>query len=119
MTAFYLIFRENVISMFIDNAEVVDLGVKMLTALMSPGPVIGIMFVLNFAFQGMGKGVQSLILSIGRQGIIYIPLLFIMRATVGLEGIIWAQAAADFICVIMSLVMFEIIKRGLKKNQPQ
>lgn len=119
MTAFYLIFRENVISMFIDNAEVVDLGVKMLTALMSPGPVIGIMFVLNFAFQGMGKGVQSLILSIGRQGIIYIPLLFIMRATVGLEGIIWAQAAADFICVIMSLIMFEIIKRGLKKNQPQ
>lgn len=117
MTAFYLVFRENVINMFIDNTEVVEIGVKMLTALMSPGPVIGIMFVLNFAFQGMGKGVQSLILSVGRQGIIYIPLLLILRAAVGLEGIIWAQAVADFVCVIMSLVMFSLIKRGFKKEE--
>lgn len=114
MTLFYLLFRANVINMFINDAEVVELGVKMLTALMSPGPVIGIMFVFNFAFQGMGKGVQSLILSVGRQGLIYIPLLFILRATVGLSGIIWAQAVADFICVIMSFVMFAFIKKGFK-----
>lgn len=117
MTVFYLIFRESVINMFIDNAEVVEIGVKMLTALMVSGPLIGIMFVLNFAFQGMGKGVQSLILSIGRQGVVYIPLLFILRATVGLDGIIWAQAVADYVCIIMSLIMFELIKRGLKKHK--
>lgn len=38
------------------TAQVIDLGVKMLLALMASGPVIGIMFVLNFSFQGMGKG---------------------------------------------------------------
>lgn len=85
MMLFYLVFRENVISMFIDDAEVVSLGVKMLTAIMSPGPVIGIMFVLNFAFQGMGKGIQSFILSVGRQGLVYIPLLFILNKLVGLD----------------------------------
>lgn len=116
MTLFYVVFKETVISMFINDPEVVELGVKMLIALMSPGAVIGIMFVLNFSFQGMGKGVQSLILSVGRQGLIYIPLLFILRATVGLEGIIWAQATADFCCVAMSLVMWSVIKKGLKKE---
>ncbi len=116
MTLFYLVFRENVIGVFIDNAEVIELGVKMLTALMSPGPVIGIMFVLNFSFQGMGKGVQSLILSVGRQGIVYIPLLCILNKAVGLNGIIWAQAAADFVCVVMSIVMFEIVKKSIKKE---
>lgn len=120
MMLFYLVFRENVISIFIDNAEVVDLGVKMLTALMSPGPVIGIMFVLNFSFQGMGKGVQSLILSVGRQGLVYIPLLFILNKLVGLDGIIWAQAAADFVCVFMSVCMYVFVMKGIKKkaNQP-
>lgn len=116
MMLFYLVFRENVISMFIDDREVIDLGVKMLTALMSPGPVIGIMFVLNFAFQGMGKGVQALALSVGRQGLIYIPLLFILNSTVGLEGIIWAQATADFCCVVMSVVMFAFVYKGIKKQ---
>lgn len=116
MMLFYLVFRENVISMFIDDAEVVSLGVKMLTAIMSPGPVIGIMFVLNFAFQGMGKGIQSFILSVGRQGLVYIPLLFILNKLVGLDGIIWAQAAADFVCVIMSIIMFIFIMKGINKK---
>ncbi len=116
MTLFYVVFKENVISMFIDDANVIELGVKMLIALMSPGPIIGIMFVLNFSFQGMGKGIQSLILSIGRQGLIYIPLLFILNAAVGLEGIIWAQASADYACVIMSLIMWFVVKKGIKKQ---
>lgn len=116
MMLFYLVFRENVISMFIDNAEVVNLGVKMLTAIMTPGPVIGIMFVLNFAFQGMGKGIQTFILSVGRQGIIYIPLLFILNKLVGLDGIIWAQATADFVCVVMSIVMFVFVMRSVNKK---
>lgn len=117
MMLFYLVFRENVISMFIDNAEVVDLGVKMLTAIMTPGPVIGIMFVLNFAFQGMGKGIQTFILSVGRQGIIYIPMLFILNKLVGLDGIIWAQATADFVCVIMSVIMFIFVMKGINKKR--
>ncbi|MCM1285404.1 MAG: MATE family efflux transporter [Acetobacter sp.] len=119
MMLFYLIFRETVISMFIDNKEVIDIGVKMLTALMSPGPVIGIMFVLNFAFQGMGKGIQSFILSVGRQGLIYIPLLFIMNRFIGLDGVVWCQAAADFACVIMSLLMWLKTKKDLKKQLTQ
>lgn len=118
MMLFYLVFRENVISMFIDNAEVVDLGVKMLTALMTPGPVIGIMFVLNFAFQGMGKGIQSLILSVGRQGLVYIPLLFILNKLVGLEGIIWAQASADFACVVLSIIMYAVVMKSIRKKSP-
>lgn len=117
MTLFYVMFKENVISMFIDNPEVITLGVKMLIALMSPGPIIGILFVINFSFQGMGKGVQSLILSVGRQGLVYIPLLFILRATVGLDGIIWAQAAADFACIVMALVMWSIIRKKQKTSQ--
>ncbi len=116
MTAFYVIFKERVIDVFIDNPDVVEIGVKMLVALMSPGPVIGIMFVLNFAFQGMGKGRQSLLLSVGRQGLIYIPMLFIMNRLVGLEGVIWSQACADYVCIVMALVMWFVIKKNLKKE---
>lgn len=117
MTLFYILFRENVISAFIDNAEVVDLGVKMLTALMSPGPVIGIMFVLNFSFQGMGKGLESLILSVGRQGLFYIPILFIFNRLIGLNGIIWSQAIADYACLVMSVCMFLYINSQIKKKE--
>ncbi len=105
MTAFYFFARAQVIGAFIDNDEVVGYGVKMLTALMSSGAVLGILFIINFAFQGMGKGLQSLILAVGRQGLVFLPLLFIMDKLVGLEGIIWAQPTADFICIIAAVIM--------------
>ena len=117
MTGFYLLFRRNVIELFINDAQVIDLGVKMLLALMASGPVIGIMFVLNFSFQGMGKGIQSMVLSLGRQGLIYVPMLFIMNKLIGLEGIIWSQATADICCVIMSIIMFIFINKGIKKKE--
>jgi len=117
MTAFYLFFRHDVIAVFIDNEEVIAYGVKMLTALMAPGPLIGIIFIINFSFQGMGKGFQSLIIAVGRQGMVYLPLLFIMDYLVGLEGLIWAQPAADAVCIVMSLVMFSVTVKKLQREK--
>ena len=116
VTLFYIVFRRQVIGIFIEDEQVIEYGVKMLTALMAPGAVIGIMFVINFSFQGMGKGIQSLILAAGRQGLIYLPMLFIMNSIVGLEGIIWAQPAADFFCVVLSLIMLKSVTNKLKKE---
>ena len=103
--------------MFIENEEVISYGVKMLTALMSSGAVLGIMFIINFAFQGMGKGVQSLLLAVGRQGFIYLPMLFIMDSLVGLEGIIWAQPIADFICIIAAVIMYGAVMKREEKHK--
>ena len=116
MTAFYIFFRKQVIGMFIDNAEVVDYGVKMLTALMSSGAFLGIMFIINFSFQGMGKGFQSLMLAVGRQGLVFLPLLFIMDKLIGLEGIIWAQPAADYVCIVLSIIMLAVVVKKLENT---
>ena len=119
ITVIYFIFTRQVVSVFIDDPAVIDYGVKMLRALMISGPVIGCMFVLNFSFQGMGKGTQSMILSLSRQGLIYFPLLIIMNKTVGLDGIIWSQAVADLVCTVMSVVMFLLVVRKLRRQHSQ
>jgi putative MATE family efflux protein len=116
ITVFYIVFRRNVIGIFIDDAEVIDYGVKMLTALMAPGTLIGIQFIINFSFQGMGKGIQSFILAASRQGLIYLPVLFIMDHFVGLEGLIWAQPTADFACIALSIIMFRHTVKQLNKQ---
>ena len=117
MTGIYLAFRHEVIAVFIDNEEVIAYGVKMLTALMAPGPLIGIIFIVNFSFQGMGKGFQSLLLAVARQGLVYLPMLFIMDWLVGLEGLIWSQPAADAVCIVLSLVLFFTTVHKLQREQ--
>lgn len=119
VTLFYIGFREQVIGLFIQNNDVIQYGVKMLTALMAPGTFLGIMFIINFAFQGMGKGIQSFILAAGRQGLVYLPMLFIMDHFVGLDGLIWSQPIADVICIIMSIIMFSSVTKKLTKNKKE
>lgn len=119
ITVFYIIFKRQVIGVFIEDPDVIGYGVKMLTALMTPGPVLGIMFIINFSFQGMGKGMQSLILAGSRQGLVYIPLLFVLDRLVGLEGLIWAQPTADFFCIILAMIMFASFMKKLNKAQNQ
>lgn len=116
VTVFYLVCRRQVIGVFIDDEAVIEYGVKMITALMAPGTFLGIMFIINFAFQGMGKGAQSLVLAAGRQGLIFLPMMFIMNKVAGLEGIIWAQPVADAFCIILAAVMFRATTKKLEKE---
>jgi putative MATE family efflux protein len=119
ITVFYLVFRRQVISLFINDEQVINYGVKMLEALMAPGCVLGVMFIINFSFQGMGKGSQSLILSVSRQGFVYLPLLFILNKLFQLNGLVWAQPSADFFCLALSIIMLVVTMKKLNKELSQ
>jgi multidrug efflux pump len=110
----YLIFTRQIVGSFINNEAVITQGIPMLRALMLSAPVLGIMFVFEFTFQALGKAVPTLILSISRQGFVFIPMLFAGRAIAGLNGIIFAQPIADVLAVFISLAMFMKIRKGLR-----
>lgn len=115
LTGIYFIFTRQIVNIFSNDAAVIDMGILMLHALMLSSSILGIMFVLNFTFQAMGKGVQSLILAVSRQGFIFLPLILILNKIVGLYGIIYAQPIADMISVLIAFGMFVLVNRELKK----
>lgn len=61
---------------------------------------------ISFSFQAMGMGKQSLILSSLRQGVVNIPLLFVMNHFFGLYGIVWTQLISDIITGIISYIVY-------------
>lgn len=118
LTLLYFLFTKNIINIF--NGEhdpaVTEYGISILRALILSGPFIGIMFTFNFAFQGMGKPLPTLILSLGRQGLIFLPLLIVMNKYVGFDGIVYAQPTADLFCVVLAFIMFLIVVKQQKKK---
>ena len=118
LTILYFIFDAQIINLFNGegNQEVTKYGVKILNGLNIAGPFIGILFTYNFAFQGMGKSIPSLVLSLGRQGLIFLPFLIIMSKVVGFNGIVYAQSTADLACILLAIIMFSVIKSKLKKD---
>ncbi len=112
LTILMVIARQFLIQAFIDDQEVISYGIQMVIALQMSGPVIGILFLCINTIQGMGKAFPSLVLTICRQGLIFIPSVFILNKIFGLEGVIYAQPFADYLSIILSIFLcFGLFKK--------
>lgn len=106
VTAVFIAFAGPLIQLFINNADVVEYGKYFLRAQVSIGPVVGFMFIFMGSFQSMGKSVPALILSVSRQGFAFFPIIIIANAFFGLDGVAWAQPAADVVSTLLAGVMY-------------
>lgn len=118
-TVLYFVFREPIIGLFISDSDVIAYGVRMLIAYMLSGPVIGILFVNMNCMQSVGHAFPATVLSVLRQGILLIPLLYLLRALFGLNGVILGQSVTDYIAVILSVFLWRKIRRGLEKKSEE
>ena len=112
-TVLFFVAREPIIRLFISDNDVVYYGVEMLVAYMVSGPFIGILFVNMNCMQSVEHALPATILSVMRQGVLLIPLLYLLEAVAGLDGVIYGQAITDYIAVILSAVIWSKIKRKL------
>lgn len=110
-TALFFFFREPIIRLFISDTEVINYGVEMLIAYMISGPVIGILFMNMNCMQSTGNALPATILSILRQGVLLIPVLYGLNALLGLHGVIYGQALTDYVAVFLSIIIWRWKRR--------
>ena len=110
------IFAEPLVRIFINEAETVRLGTDFLRIMCLAVPLMIFNFQMSFTFQAMGMGRESLFLSSLRQGLVNIPLLFLMNSIFGLYGIVWTQIISDTITGAISYAFYHRTYRGLLKS---
>nr|WP_319777014.1 MATE family efflux transporter [uncultured Sphaerochaeta sp.] len=106
-----------IVRAFIDSPEVYNFGTDFVKVLLLTGPVLGILFVFMNALQAVGAAKESLILSVSRQGLVFLPMLIILDRTLGLTGIVFAQPVADFFSLFMAAFLFFRINRRMWNRQ--
>lgn len=82
-----------------------DSGVHFTRILMSTAWLIGAFAICQNTLQAVGAATPALLASIFRQGIIFIPAVFIMKAIIGVDGLIWAQPVADVLSLVIVIFM--------------
>ena len=110
------IFATPITAIFNAKPEIVDMSDDFLRILCLAVPFMLFNLQISFTFQAMGMGKQSLILSSLRQGVINIPLLFIMNAIFGLYGVVWTQLISDIITGIISYIVY---RKAMNKLMPK
>ena len=100
-----------IVSLFIKEPETLALSSVFLQISSLATPFMISNFQMAYTLQAMGKGPESLLLSSCRQGIIYIPLMFLMNVLFQLYGVVWAQLLADGLTLVLSFVVYRRVCR--------
>ncbi|MDQ0338555.1 putative MATE family efflux protein [Caldalkalibacillus uzonensis] len=88
---------------FTNDTEVLEMGSTALRFMFALCMTIGIQMVTGGVFQALGKARAALILSMARQVLFLIPLLFILPPFWGLTGIWLAFPLADLLAFCLAL----------------
>lgn len=113
LTIAYIVFSKQIMEVFIDNSEVVQYGVPMLITTSLAGPVLGLMFLSINSMQALDRPLPATILSLCRQGLFFIPLLFILNQIFGLNGISYTQTVSDYLAILIAVFMlFSSVKKA-------
>lgn len=105
------LFSGNIVELFIKESETMALSSDFLRISSLATPFMISNFQMSYTLQAMGKGPQSLLLSSCRQGIMFIPLMFLMNVMFGLYGVVWAQFIADGFTLAISFFVYHQISR--------
>lgn len=93
-------------------------AVQFVHILLTTSFLFGIFYVLSNALQAMGTAMEALLINLSRQGLSYIPALFLMNALRGLDGLIWAQTVADLVSTGMVAILYlKTIQRMQNKTE--
>lgn len=104
------LFTSSFIKIFMNDPSIIQAGTLMLRFLLLSSPCVGIILVFTTLFQSEGKALPALLLSIGRQGIVFAICLIILSNIFGYYGIISSQMIADIITAIIALILYKIYK---------
>ncbi|OQA07838.1 MAG: Multidrug export protein MepA [Firmicutes bacterium ADurb.Bin373] len=115
MAFMMIVFPDAIVSLFSkDDAMVIDIGGRALRASGIMFVFFGFQMVYGTLFLALGKAKEGGILSISRQGIFFIPVILILPHVIGLNGVIYSQAIADLLTVILTAVLAVKLKKELK-----
>lgn len=98
-------------SLFSENSAVTDISTLFLYVVPISYGAYGTVMVMNAAFNGMGKPMPAVNISVARMAFVYIPLAFVGNYFFGIVGIFLAYAAAN---VITGVIAYYWAKASVK-----
>lgn len=112
----YQLIPGRLMELFVSDEATVELGAEFLRRWSLCVPGMTFVFLFNAIFQAMGLWKRSLMLSVLRQGVIFIPAMLVLRQVMGMYGLIWSQPLADTLALCLGVVLYRSVLGEFDRN---
>ena len=111
-----IIFAPQIIALFrSEDPALIEIGSHALRWQCIIFPLCSLSTATGMLLQNIRSTLPATLLSIGRQGLFFIPLVIILPRSLGLQGVEMTQAAADFCTFLLTIPFAAWITRRLSK----
>ena len=118
MAAVFFVFREQFVSAFSHDAEIISLGKYMMLGTLLAVPVEGVYQMCSTYLQATGKVSFATLTSLMQKGLVFLPVLLLMERGLGLNGIIFANAVTTVISTAIALLLCRSWSRRIAMPVP-
>lgn len=103
--------------LFTTDPVLIELAARGIMIIMFTYPIDGYQMVVTNFFQSIGKAKISIFLSLSRQMLFLLPMLFILPLRFGVDGVWYSMPVSDVIAAVVTLViMLKYMKKFKKMN---
>jgi putative MATE family efflux protein len=108
------VFPEYVIGLFGKEPELIKHGAFALRFVIAVIPIVGVQVVGAALFQAIGKALPSLLLTLSREVLLFIPFVLLLPRFFGLSGIWLSFPLADFFAVLVTIML---LRREMRRME--
>ena len=99
-----------IMGLFLTDNGLIMNGAQMLRWQVSTTAFAGIVLLMTVLFQATGKVIPSFVMSISRQGVVFLAALLVCVRLFAYDGILMAQAVADCISAAIAIALLIVSK---------
>ena len=93
------------VGLFLKEADVIAVAQQILRVQLIGMPFVGIVLASTCIFQAIGNGAGAMILSAGRQGVIFAIVIICASKIAGFSGVIASQPVSDFLTALVAVMI--------------
>ena len=116
LTAALCLFASPLMGAFVQDAAMISTGAEMLRWQAASTVFAGIVLLLTVLFQAVGKVGPSFVLSISRQGVVFVAALLVCVKLFAYTGVLMGQAVADVVSALVALGLL-VCRNPMAQNQ--
>ncbi len=113
--AVFCLFGKQLAGVFLHDESLIHQAGYFISVLGLSAPMLGVINMITGYFQALGAAVKSLLVTIMRNVILFIPAVFILNSLWQLNGVIAAQPAVETVLAVICIVMYAK-DQGIRKT---
>lgn len=96
------------LGLFTDDALVISQGISFVRVIPLFFAFTSLSITLESAFQGFGRGMPKLLLTLFRLGVLAVPLAYLLSKSFGLVGVWYGLAVSSFVSGLVAAFWFRL-----------